>query len=266
VTRASSTISSTTESRRPGLDEAAVDLLLDSVNSPPTRRRVLQEEAIRLMMPLARALANRYAGRGLPLDDLCQVAYLGLVKAVRGYDPDRGREFLSYAVPTIKGELRRHFRDAGWTVRPPRRLQELQARLWAAEAELTQRNQCSPTPAELADELEASVDDVVETLSMDGCFAPSSLDATLGDQDSGSLGDRLGDLDQEFGRCEARLMLTKAVRELDERDRLIVRRRFFDGWTQQQIGEEIGVTQMQVSRLLTRILRDLRQAIEETAA
>jgi RNA polymerase sigma-B factor len=258
--------SNTIESKKTDRDQAVVELLLEAVASPPPQRQALQEQAIRLTMPVARSLANRYAGRGIAIDDLRQVAYLGLVKAVRGYDPERGREFLSYAVPTIRGELRRHFRDAGWTVRPPRRMQELQATLWATAAELTQRLQRSPTPSELAAELEVSVDDVLEALSVDGCFAPSSLDATVGDQDSGNLGDRLGDLDSEFGRCEARLLIAEAVRGLNERDRLIVRLRFFDGWTQQQIGDTIGVTQMQVSRLLTRILDDLRQAIEKSAA
>jgi len=221
---------------------------------------------VRLNMPLARMLANRYAGRGIALDDLRQVAYLGLVKAVRGYDPTRGREFLVYAIPTIKGEIRRHFRDAGWAVRPPRRIQELQARLWAADAELTQVLHRSPTAAELAEELDVSVDDVIESLAADGCFAPSSLDAPAADSETGSLAERLGGQDDEFDRCEARLMLAEAVRDLGERDRTILRLRFFEGWTQQQIGEKVGVTQMQISRLITRILGDLRESIEGKAA
>jgi RNA polymerase sigma-B factor len=200
------------------------------------------------------------------VDDLRQVAYLGLVKAVRGYDPERGREFLSYAIPTIKGEVRRHFRDAGWTVRPPRRIQELQARLWATDAELTQALHRSPTATELADALEVDLDDVLEALSADGCFVPSSLDAPAADSDSGSLAERLGGADDEFERCEARLMLASAVRRLGERDRRIVELRFFHGWTQQQIGDEVGVTQMQISRLITRILRELRESITGEAA
>jgi len=211
-------------------------------------------------------LANRYAGRGIAIDDLRQVAYLGLVKAVRGYDPERGREFLGYAIPTIKGEIRRHFRDAGWAVRPPRRIQELQARLWAADAELTQTLHRSPTADELAEELDVSVEDVLESLSADGCFAPSSLDAPAVDSDAGSLAERLGGPDAEFDRCEARLMLAEAVQNLGERDRTILRLRFFEGWTQQKIGEEVGVTQMQISRLITRILEDLRLSITGDAA
>jgi RNA polymerase sigma-B factor len=241
-------------------------LLIEAAEASASRRSALHDEVVRLNMPLARMLANRYAGRGIPTDDLRQVAYLGLVKAVQGYDPSRGREFLGYAIPTIKGEIRRYFRDAGWTVRPPRRIQELQARLWAADAELTQSLHRSPTANELAHELDVSVDDVVECLSADGCFAPSSLDAPAISSETGSLAERLGGPDVEFERCEARLMLARAVRRLGERDRTIVRLRFFEGKTQQQIGDEVGVTQMQISRLITRILGDLRESISGQAA
>jgi RNA polymerase sigma-B factor len=251
---------------RPERNQRSLDLLRESVTATLPRRRALQEEAVRLNMPLARMLANRYAGRGIALDDLRQVAYLGLVKAVRGYDPNRGPEFLGYAVPTIKGELRKHFRDAGWVVRPPRRVQELQARLWAADAELTQILHRSPTAAELAEELHASVDDVLESLSADGCFAPSSLDVSAPGGDGASLAERLGSTDEELSLAEARLMLGNAVRALGERDRTILRLRFFEGRTQQEIGAEVGVTQMQVSRLLTRILEDLRASIGDLAA
>jgi len=226
----------------------------------------LHDEVVRINMPLARMLANRYAGRGIATEDLRQVAYLGLVKAVRGYDPTRGREFLGYAIPTIRGEIRRYFRDAGWSVRPPRRIQELQARLWAADAKLTQSLHRSPTATELAAELAVSVEDVVESLSADGCFAPSSLDAPGVSSETGSLAERLGGPDAEFERSEALLMLARAVRSLGERDRTIVRLRFFEGWTQQQIGDEVGVTQMQISRLITRILGDLRESITGVAA
>ena len=243
-----------------------LDLLSQAAEAEPALRSRLEDEIVQLNLPLARSLAGRYAGRGIALEDLQQVASLGLVKAVRGYNADRGREFLSYAVPTIRGEIRRHFRDAGWTVRPPRRVQELQARLWAADAELTQSLHRSPTPSELADELDADFEDVVEALSADGCFAPSSLDTPMGDSDSGALADRLGGADPEFERTEARLLLASAMGCLGERDRTIVRLRFFEGWSQQRIGEEVGVTQMQISRLLRRILGDLRTSISGQAA
>jgi RNA polymerase sigma-B factor len=169
-------------------------------------------------------------------------------------------------MPTIKGELRRHFRDAGWMVRPPRRIQELQARLWAAEAELTQSLQRSPTPSEIAAHLEVDVEEVIEALGVDGCFVPSSLDAPLGDGDSATVADRQGGEDIAFDSCEARVMLAPAVSKLGERDRKILELRFFRGWSQQQIGDEIGVTQMQVSRLLSRILGDLKVALTGVAA
>ncbi|MGH3508981.1 MAG: sigma-70 family RNA polymerase sigma factor [Nocardioidaceae bacterium] len=226
----------------------------------------LIQRVVRLNMPSARMLARHYAGRGIATEDLEQVAYLGLVKAARGYDPDRGSDFLAYAMPTIRGELRKHFRDAGWMVRPPRRLQELQARLWAAEAELTQSLQRSPTPSQVADHLGVDVEEVIEVLAVDGCFVPSSLDTPVGEGEGITIADRQGAEDPSFQSCEARVMLTPAVRELTERDQRIVELRFFHGWSQQQIGDEIGVTQMQVSRLLSRILDELRIALVGDAA
>lgn len=216
-------------------------------------------------MPLARQLANRYRNRGIPLDDLQQVAYLGLVKAVHGFKPETGREFLGYAVPTIRGELRKHFRDAGWTVRPPRRIQELQAQVWSVEADLTQELHRSPRPAEIAERLGVNVEDVVEACSADGCFTPSSLDAPSVGATT-PLADRQGEEDHGFETSEAKVMLAPVVRELGERDRKILELRFFRGWTQQQIGEEVGVTQMQVSRLLSRILNDLRTSLQGESA
>lgn len=242
-------------------DAETTQLLGRLANARGQTRESLTQRIVEVNMPVARMLARHYAGRGLAVDDLEQVAYLGLVAAARRYDASRGADFLAFAVPTIKGELRKHFRDAGWVVRPPRRLQELQARLWAAEAELTQALQRSPTTSEVAAHLEVEADDVTEALSIDGCFAPSSLDVPLGEGDSTTIADRQGGLDAAFDSCEARTMLAPAVRHLGERDRRILELRFFHGWSQQQIGDEIGVTQMQVSRLLSRILGDLRQAL-----
>ena len=212
-------------------------------------------------MPVAHRLAQHYAGRGVATSDLEQVAYLGLTAAARRFDPAHGRDFLAFAVPTIKGELRKAFRDAGWVVRPPRRLQELQAQAWAAEAELIQRLGRSPTAGELASHLDADVGDVIEILGMDSCFSPNSLDLPLGDGASATVADLQGREDPGFERSEARIALAPVVRSLGERDRRIIELRFFRGWTQQQIGDEIGVTQMQVSRLLTRILRDLKRSL-----
>jgi len=226
----------------------------------------LIKRLVEVNMPVAQRLARHYAGRGLPVSDLEQVACLGLVGAARRYDPSRGDDFLAYAVPTIKGELRKAFRDVGWMVRPPRRLQEMQAKAWAAEAELVQSLGRSPTPKEVADHLGVSPDDVLETMAIDGCFAPSSLDVPLGDGDATTVADRQGGTDAGFASCEARTVLGPLVRRLGRRDRRILELRFFEGWTQQQIGEEIGVTQMQVSRLLSRIFDELREGLVGKAA
>lgn len=226
-----------------------------------SHRDALRRSLIEAHLPLARSFANRYAGRGIARDDLFQVACVGLTKAANGYDPDRGSDFLGYAIPTIRGELRRHFRDAGWMVRPPRRIQELQARVWAADAELTQTLHRPPTPAELAEATGASLPDVRETLAVDGCFQPSSLDEPSISGDS-VLSDRLGDEDRGLLHADDRVVLAEALRGLDEREQTIIRLRFVNGLTQREIGDQVGVTQMQVSRILARILADLREALE----
>ena len=228
-----------------------------------SERERLREDVVRRHLPLARALAHRYAGRGVPLDDLQQVAAVGLVKAVNGYNPEISTEFVGYAVLTIKGELRRHFRDCGWTVRPPRRLQELQWRISAAEGELTQRLHRPARPEEIAQEVGAEVDDVIECLAAEGCFRPLSLDAPRASGD-GTAGDDLGGQDPDFARTEARVVVHQALGSLSERDQAIVKMRFGEELTQDEIGQRIGVTQMQVSRLLTRILGDLRRNLSDT--
>ena len=213
-------------------------------------------------LALARSMASRYRNRGIDLDDLEQVALLGLTKAAQRFDPDAGHDFLSFAVPTVRGELRRHFRDAGWAVRPPRRIQELQARIAGAQEELAARWSRSPRPSEIAAHLGAPLDDVVEALAADGCFSPTSLDAPVGDGAS-TLGDLVPGGDREVARAEARIVLAPVVRTLSTRDRRIVHLRFFEERTQQEIADAVGLTQAQVSRVLTRILQDLRGALAE---
>lgn len=223
-------------------------------------RRELEDEIVRLNMRVASDCAKRYRGRGIASDDLDQVAYVGLVKAVRGFDPGRGLDFLVFAVPTIRGELRRHFRDLGWTVRPPRSIQELQSRILAAEGELTQELGRSPRPSDLARHLDVDLDHVLDALSANGCFAPASLDIPSLDGDE-VLGDRLGAMDPEFDTAEARVTLAAVMRGLTPRERRILELRFFGGRTQAEIGADIGVTQMQVSRLLNRILTRLHDSM-----
>ena len=217
-------------------------------------------------MGVATAIAGRYRTRGIATEDLQQVAYLALVKAAHGYDPEVGHDFLSYAVPTIRGEIKRHVRDLGWMVRPPRRVQELQARISTADAELSQWLGRSPRPSEIAARLGEDPDDVNEALATVGCFTPSSLDRPAGEDGTMTISDLLGGEEVALGAVEARAMLAPVVRRLSERDRRILLLRFFRGCTQQEIAEDIGVTQMQVSRLLTRIMSDLRTGIEGRSA
>jgi len=220
-----------------------------------------------LNVEVAESIVMRYRNRGVPVEDLVQVACLGLVKAVRGFDPDKSDHFLSYAAPTILGEVKRFFRDSAWTVRPPRRIQELQAEISAASAELMHRHGGVPTPQEIAAQLQIDVAEVNEALAADGCFAPRSLDrpSASGGDDGPSLADILGDDDTGFARAEAVVALRPLCRALSERDRRIIYLRFFREWTQARIAAEFGVTQMQISRLLTRILKQLRSQLEEDA-
>jgi RNA polymerase sigma-B factor len=227
---------------------------------PVSRRNLLVDELIETHLEVARSMALRYRNRGIDLDDLEQVALLGLTKAAHRFDPDAGHAFMSFAVPTIRGELRRHFRDCGWMVRPPRRVQELQARIAGAQDELLAVLGHAPRPSELAAHLDVDVSDVVEALSVDGCFAPAALDATVGDSTS-ALGDRLGADDRTYDAVEASVMLEPAVRSLSARDRRIVYLRFYEELSQQEIGEAVGLTQAQVSRVLTRILKDIRDVL-----
>ncbi len=234
--------------------------LLDQLHhtDDENEKKALRAEVVVLNMGVARAIAHRYRQRGLAEDDLVQAAYVGLVKAVNGFDPSHERDFLSYAVPTVTGEVKRYFRDFGWTVRPPRRVQELQGQIAKVSSELTQTLGRSPRPSEVAEHVGLDVESVIEALAADGAFTPASLDVPVGEDGAATLGDLMPDEDVEFASAEARVVLGPAVRRLAPRDRRILELRFFEGWTQEQIARDIGVTQMQVSRLLSRILKDLR--------
>jgi RNA polymerase sigma-B factor len=224
----------------------------------PVERKRLQDEVVVLHMGLARAIAARYRGRGIADDDLSQAASMALLKAARSFDPSRGVEFLSYAVVTMKGEVKRQFRDFGWMVRPPRPIQKLQADVSRADSELTHRLGRSPKVGEVAEHLGVAEEDVVEALSADGCFTPTSLDTPVGADGTGVLGEMIPGDDSAMSDAEARVMLAPAVRALPEREREVLYLRFFKQQTQAQIAEEIGVTQMQVSRILSRVLAELR--------
>ena len=234
--------------------------LLDELHhtDDENEKKALRAEVVVLNMGVARAIAHRYRQRGLAEEDLVQAAYVGLVKAVNGFDPSHERDFLSYAVPTVSGEVKRYFRDFGWAVRPPRRVQELQGQIAKLSSELTQKLGRSPKPSEVAHHVGLDVESVIEALAADGAFTPASLDVPVGEDGAATLGDLMPDEELDFQSAEARVMLGPAVRALAPRDRRILELRFFQGWTQEQIAQDIGVTQMQVSRLLSRILKDLR--------
>ena len=230
-------------------------------------RAELEDEIIRINLQMATDATRRFRDRGVPSDDVQQIAHLGLVKAVRRFDPDLGHDFLSFAVPTIRGEVRRYFRDHGWTVRPSRAVQEAQSRINASEQELSQRFGRAPRPTEIAEHLGLDLELVVEAIGATGCFSPVSLDTPLRDEGvSSTLGARLAVTEEDYDLAEMRAMLEPALDRLAERDRTIVELRFFEGMTQAEVGARIGVTQMQVSRLLARILRHLREDLEEESA
>jgi len=225
--------------------------------------RDIQEQVVLLNLEIAESIVLRYRNRGVAVDDLVQVACLGLMKAVRGFDATKSDNFLSYAVPTILGEVKRFFRDSAWTVKPPRRIQELQSEISASSAKLMQEHGGIPTPADVAADLGLPKTEVTEAMVADGCFAPSSLDrvAVSNDDDRGALSDVLGEEDGGFDRAEALVALRPLCADLSDRDRRILYLRYFHEWTQARIAEEFGVTQMQISRLLARILGQLRDKL-----
>ncbi|MBE1875854.1 sigma-70 family RNA polymerase sigma factor [Myceligenerans pegani] len=223
-------------------------------------RRRLLDEVILLNIPVALSLAARYRNRGQPLEDLEQVACLALTHAVRAFRPDRGDDLLVFAMPCILGELRRHFRDTTWTVRPPRRVQELRPRVFAAEERLAQTLRRPPRPRDLADDLDCEQDEIREAWHCGDCASPASLDEPLPGR-SGTVVDQLADDEAGYSRSEAIAVLAPACRRLGPRDRKILRMRYYEQLRQNQIAERLGISQVQVSRLLRRILRDLRRSI-----
>ena len=212
------------------------------------------------MLPLARALAGRYAGRGEPLDDLVQVACVGIMKAIDGFDITREVRFSSYATPTVLGEIKRHFRDRTWALHVPRGTQELQLKVAKARDDLTHDLGRSPTVAELAGKVEASMEDVLDALQSAQAHRTRSFDEPAGEDST--LAESLGSADPELGRAEMRVLLDSAFDVLSDRDREILRLRFEEDMTQTEISERIGVSQMQVSRLIRQALARLRLDIE----
>lgn len=229
-----------------------------------TRDAALREELILAYGGLAAYLARKFANRGEPLDDLTQVANIGLLKAVDRFDPGRGTEFTTYATVTIVGEIKRHFRDKFWTVRVPRRLRELNNALMKSVESLAQRLGRSPTLQEIADESGVPFEEVVEAFELGRAYNPASLDAELaeGDEDHGtSLLDYLGGEDPALARLEDRHTLEEALQSLPERQHEIVRLRYYEGLSQAEIARRLSISQMHVSRIQREALRRLKELI-----
>ncbi len=226
-------------------------------------RHGVRDELVTMHLPLVNHLARRFRDRGEAHDDLVQVGTIGLIKSVDRFDPERGVEFSTYATPTIVGEIKRHFRDKGWSVRVPRRLQELRLAISRATAELSQTNGRSPTVKEIAAYLKISEDDVLEGLDAAQSYSTLSLDGGGNDPDGDApaLMDTLGSDDAALENVEYRETLRPLLASLPDRERQIVILRFFHNKTQSEIASEVGVSQMHVSRLLAKALASLRGAI-----
>ena len=231
-------------------------------------RAAIRDELVTEHTSLARHLALRFTHRGEPVDDLIQVAMVGLIHAVDRFDPERGIEFPSYAVPTIVGEIKRHFRDHAWSMRVPRRLKELHLAISAATSEWTHRNGRAPNASQLAEHLKIPREEVLEGLDVAGAYRSVSLDEPLKGSDEAtiSLATSLGENDPELAQVEIRHVLAPLLEQLDERERRILLLRFFGNMTQSQIAKRIGVSQMHVSRLLSRTLRRMREQLHKPSS
>ncbi|MDG3013772.1 SigB/SigF/SigG family RNA polymerase sigma factor [Speluncibacter jeojiensis] len=229
----------------------------------PEKRRTLRDGIVERCLPLAAHIARRFQGRGEPYDDLLQVASLGLVNAVNRFDVDRGADFVSFAVPTIMGEVRRHFRDAGWAMRVPRRMKEMHLQISAAVSTLSQRLGRAPTAKEIAAELGVDVAEVSEGLLAGSAYQTISADAAIGDRnDDMPMLETLGEEDRELEKVEYYAAVRPILEKLPERERRILTLRFFRSMTQTQIAEQMGISQMHVSRILARTLARVRSELD----
>lgn len=223
-----------------------------------------REKLVMSHLNLVRFIANKFKNRGEPIDDLIQVGYLGLLKAIDRFDPSRGLEFTTFATPTIMGEIKRHFRDKGWSVRVPRRLQELSAKVNQATDTLTSQLQRSPTIAEIADFLDATVDEVLEAMESSSAYSSVSLEAPSGadDDDTPSVIDRYATEDSDLAFTDDRIIIEEALASFSPRERDVIEMRFLKGMTQIEIAEKLGISQVQVSRLLRRTLKKIQDKID----
>lgn len=221
-----------------------------------------RDAIIERCLPLADHIARRFEGKGEARDDLLQVARIGLINAVKRFDVEMGSDFASFAVPTIMGELRRHFRDNSWSVKVPRRMKELHLQIGSATAEMSQRLGRAPTASELAAELNIDRDEVLDGLMAGSSYKTTSIDGAAGSDERPSLAETLGDVDPGLENVEYREALRPLLAELPERERTVLVLRFFESMTQSQIAAKVGISQMHVSRLLAKTLAQLREKLE----
>lgn len=244
----------------------ALEILLaefSELEHGPERDR-LRDRLVTGYLPVARRLAGRYRDRGVPIDDLAQVASIGLIKAIDRYEPGYDNGFLSYAIPTIQGELRRYFRDLTWSMRVPRALKERHLQITAATSELSARLNRAPRPSELAAHLNMPLDEVIEGLQVSESYNSTSLDQRLvSSQSGGTLADVLGEADRRLELVEYRHAIRPLLAALPDRERSIIMMRFFAEMTQSQIAERIGVSQMHISRLISHTLARVRDQLEQ---
>ena len=224
----------------------------------------VRDQLIVSHLNLVRFLASKFKNRGEPLDDLIQVGTIGLIKAIDRFDPSRGLEFTTYATPTILGEIKRHFRDKGWSVRVPRRLQELSAKVNQANDELTNELSRSPSVEEIAKRVGASVDDVLEAMESSSAYSSVPLEGggSSDDDDAPTVIDHYATEDENLAASDDRIVLEDAIRDFSPREKDVIRMRFFEGMTQVEIAERLGISQVQVSRLLRRTLRRVQDKID----
>src|SRR3954451_13719570 len=241
--------------------------LRDDAAPAPTgeaTRDLAREALVHLHLPLVEHCARRFRNRGEPFEDLVQVGTIGLLKSIDRFDVDRGVEFSTYATPTIIGEIKRYFRDKGWAIRVPRRLQELRMQIGSATAELTQSLGRSPTPRELAERIGVTVEDILEGIESSNAYSTLSLDAGDDSEDgAATMLDAIGIDDAGLEHVEIRESIKPLLDRLEPREKKILLLRFFKNMTQSQIAQEIGVSQMHVSRLLNRTLEPLRASLED---
>ncbi|MBW0271991.1 RNA polymerase subunit sigma [Nocardia sp. MH4] len=255
-----------TETEEPvsGYDDVSVLFERLAATTPGSVEHAVARDAlINRCIPLADHIARKFSGRGEPFDDLSQVARVGLVHAVDRFDLSRGSNFLSFAVPTIMGEVRRYFRDNTWAMRVPRRVKETHLRIGAAVDQLSQRLGRSPTAKEIAAELEVDPDEVTQAVIAGNAYQPTSIDAaSVGRDSDASLLDTLGEEESQFDRVEEYIAVRPLLAGLPERERRILTMRFFESMTQTQIAAQLGISQMHVSRILAKTLARLRELSE----